>query len=504
MSAAPVYDVAIVGSGPTGGYAAKVLAEAGLNVIVLDAGRPRAENRARLAVDTMRRRLGYRIEHDPAAIRRQPVQSACYAWPMHPHAFVDDLDNPYTTEPRQPFVWLRSRHVGGRMIVRRHGLQFYRFSERDFTAGDLDGASPSWPISYADLVPYYARLERWMGIRGSVDRLPQLPDSVLARETDLNEGEQLLRAGLARTARDRCLIPGRTSASVFPLRDALATFRCTLRTNAVVSRILVDPRTANVSGVAYVHRVTKRVDEIHARVVVLCASSIESARLLLASATPQHPEGLANSSGAVGRYLMDHTHVTGIRGTMPLHRPVATPSWAYVPCFRNVAARHGAFLRGYGMQVFTMWRECAVTAFGEMLPHADNRVTIDRDRTDRWGVPIAHIACSHRENELAMVADQIDACTDLLESAGIEADRSGARLSHAGIACHEVGTARMGRDPRSSVLNQFCQSWDVRNLFVMDGSCFVTQAVQNPTLTMMAIAGRSCDYLIEACRRGEL
>jgi choline dehydrogenase-like flavoprotein len=499
-----IYDVVIVGSGPTGGYAAKLLSEAGLRVIVLDAGRPLLQSRALLACDALRRRLGYQIELDPAAVRRQPVQSSCYAWPLHPRAFVDDLDNPYTTEPGQPFVWIRSRHVGGRMIVRGHGLQFYRFSDLDFTAGDRDGASPSWPLSYSSLVPHYERLERWMRIRGTCDQLPQLPDSVLWRERRLNEAERLLLEGLTRTWRDRRLIPGRTAAPVIPVREATATVKCRLRTNAVVSRVLVDPRTANVSGIEFVDRLTRRTREVRARVVVLCASAIESARLLLASATPQHPEGLANSSGAVGRYLMDHTHLTGMRGVLPLVRPVALASWAYVPRFRNLGARHPSFVRGYGMQVFTMWRECAVTSFGEMLPHPDNRVTLDRDRTDRWGVPIAHVACAHRENELAMAPDQINACAELLRAARIEAARVSPTLSPAGLACHEVGTARMGRDPRTSVLNEFCQSWDATRLFVMDGSCFVSQGAQNPTLTMMAIAARSCDYLIDACRRREL
>jgi choline dehydrogenase-like flavoprotein len=504
VSAPAAADVVVVGSGPTGGYAAKLLSEAGLRVLVLDAGRPQVLNRALLVRDTLRRRLGYQIELDPAALRRQPVQSSCYAWPLHPHAFVDDIDNPYTTEPGQPFVWIRSRHVGGRMIVRRHGLQFYRFSDLDFKAGARDGASPSWPLSYSDLVPYYERLERWMGIHGTCNQLPQLPDSVLRSESRLNDGERLLLAGMERTWRNRHLIPGRTSPSVVPVRDALASSRCRLRTNAVVSRLLVDSRTANVNGVAFVDRVTRRTHEVRARVVVLCASAIESARLLLASATPQHPDGVANSSGAVGRYLMDHTHLTGIRGVMPLARPVASASWAYVPCFRNVCSRSSPFVRGYGIQVFTMWRECAVTSFGEMLPHPDNRVTLNRERTDRWGVPVARIACAHRENEIAMVPDQIDACEALLRAAQIEPARTPPLLSPAGTACHEVGTARMGSDSRTSVLNEFCQSWDAKSLFVMDGSCFVTQGVQNPTLTMMAIAARSCDYLLEACRRREL
>src|ERR1700687_661360 len=222
-----VHDVIVVGSGPTGGYAVKALGEAGMRVLVLDAGRTRRSSQALFVYDSIRRRLGYRIEEDPAAVRRQPIQSSCYAWPQHPHAFVDDLDNPYTTEPGQRFAWIRSRQVGGRMMVRGHGLQFYRFSDLDFKGGQRDGASPSWPISYADLAPYYERIERWMALRGSADALAHLPDSVLAGEVPLNAGERLLHTAIADTWKDRRVIPGRTASPPFPIADALPTGRWT-------------------------------------------------------------------------------------------------------------------------------------------------------------------------------------------------------------------------------------------------------------------------------------
>jgi choline dehydrogenase-like flavoprotein len=503
ISVRQLYDAVIVGSGPTGGYAAKRLSAAGMRVAVLDAGPGRRQSSVVLLKDRMRRWLGYRIEEDPAAVRRQPVQSSCYAWPEHPHAFVDDVDNPYVSEPDRPFVWLRSRHLGGRMVVRQHGLQFYRFSDLDFKAGERDGASPSWPLEYADLAPYYDQVERWMRLRGAPDALAWLPDSVLAERRDLNSGERLLAAA-ARVQNESTLIAGRTANRPMPILEALTTRTCTLRAGAIASRVLVDTTTAQVSGVAFVDRWTRRAHEIKARIVILCASSIETARLLLASATPQHPQGLANSSGALGRYLMDHAHLTGWHATMPLTEPIPSPSWAYITRFRPETRANGPFVRGYGIQVFTMWRECALTAFGEMLPHPDNRVTLDPDRTDRWGIPIVRISCGHRDNELAMARDQAETCRELLEAAGFETTRINDRLSTPGLASHEVGTARMGVDPATSVLNGFCQSWDIKNLFVMDGSCFVTQAAQNPTLTMLALTARSCDYLIDAYRRGDL
>ncbi len=499
------YDAVIVGSGPTGGYAAKALTEAGMRVAVLDAGPSARQSNLTLKYDELQRKWGYRIEEDPAAVRRQKVQSSCYAWVTHPHAFVNDEENPYSTDGG-PFLWIRCRRVGGRMGVRRHALQFYRFSEQDFEAGDRDGASAAWPLSYADLVPYYRRIERWMRIRGTADQLAQLPDSELAGDVPYTPAERLLKTTIERRWKDWRLIPGRTAPPPMPIADALATGRCTLRADAVVTRVTVDVDSARADGVVFVDRVTRRQRELKARIVVLCASSIETARLLLASATRQHPDGLANSSGAVGRYLMDHTVLERVSGQMPLAdadlRP--EPSWSYVPRFRNVTEADGRFVRGYGAQIFTWGRLCGITVFGEMLPYADNRVTLDPGKTDRWGVPVARISCTHRDNERAMACDEVEVCREILDAAKMDAPYVKTDLSRPGLAIHEVGTARMGDDPTTSVLNSFCQSWDVKNLFVMDGSCFVTQAVQNPTLTMLALAARSCDYLIDSRKRGEL
>ena len=499
------HDVVVIGSGPTGGFAAKALSEAGLNVLVLEARRGALESRAITARDRISRGLGYRIEHDPSAIRRQRMQSSCYAWPTDPHAFVDDEENPCATEAGQPFAWIRCRRIGGRMTVKRHGLQFYRFSDLDFKAGERDGASDSWPICAADLEPYYEQIERWMGIRGTVDRLPQLPDSVLAVETAPQPALSMLDTAIRSQWTDRRAIMCRTARPPMPILDALRTSNCTLQPNAVVSQIVADPRTGRASAVRYIDRRTHREREVRANVVVLCASSIESARLMLASATAQHPAGLGNSSGLLGRYLMDHVHLGGINADMPVgHNEQRPAGWGYIPQFRNVHTRQNDFARGYGVQVFTEGSQCAFTVFGEMLPARENRVTLDPDITDTWGVPVARIACARSENDVAMMRDAAAESCAMLTAAAFKVWRFNTHASPPGLASHEVGTARMSSNAREGVLNPFCQSWDVKNLFVMDGSCFVTQGAQNQTLTMLALAARSCDYLIDRLKHGGL
>jgi choline dehydrogenase-like flavoprotein len=311
---------------------------------------------------------------------------------------------------------------------------------------------------------------------------------------------------LRRRWKDRRVIPGRTAAPPMPILDALRTRHCQLRANAIVTGIETDAGTGRVSKVRFVDRWTGHTHEVSAKTVVLCASAIESARLLLVSASREHPAGLGNSSGLVGRYLTDHTHVTGINADMPVRvtDDPDTISWGYIPQFRNVRRRAERFVRGYGVQVFTSENQCGLTVFGEMLPNPDNRVTLDPVRTDRWGVPLARLDCAHGDNEVAMMRDAVEQCQEMLDAAGFTIWRMNTEASLPGLASHEVGTARMGDSPGTSVLNSFCQSWDVPNLFVMDGAAFVNQGVQNPTLTMMALAARACDYMIESMRTGRL
>jgi choline dehydrogenase-like flavoprotein len=282
---------------------------------------------------------------------------------------------------------------------------------------------------------------------------------------------------------------------------------------------MVDTR-GNAAGVAYVDRTTFRSHEAHARAVVLCASTIESTRLLLNSASRHHPRGLANSSGLVGCYLMDHVQM-GIAGhTVACDDETHNPNGIYVPQFRNTLSRESRFVRGYGIQggvpraaparsfrsglrasqrnVRPFW----MTAFGEMLPVRENRITVRPDRKDAWGVPVPHIECRHGENEIEMAHDAAATLREMASAAEFEVTHESSTLDKPGLAVHEVGTARMGSDPKSSVLNGLNQSWDVANLFVTDGSSFVSQGFQNPTLTMMALTGRACDFLARELHKG--
>ena len=477
-------DVIVVGAGAAGSWAAKELAERGLEVTVLDAGPLVAAP-------------------DGTGLRRRPVQSHCYACTeADAHLFVDDLDNPYEVAPGTSFRWIRARQVGGRMHT--WGRTSPRMEDDEFKAASADGVGADWPLAAADLAPAYARVEEFLDVR----QVPQI-----AAERALQEAiEARWPTRRVEASQSACREPLR------PLQAALATGRVTLLADTIAARLPVERGGERVSGVEVVDRRSGARGELRARAVVLCASALESTRLLLNSAGGDHPNGLANSSGALGRHLMDHTYGINFEGLAPARRAGAEEEagdGGILPGFRNVTEPIADFRRSYEVEFGVLpgtgrrsrlRREVRdsfwIAAFGEMLPDPENRVEVDPDRTDAWGIPTLLVTARHSDNERAMARDQIATLREMCAAAGFEITGGEAALAPVGMASHEMGTARMGADPATSVLNSWNQSWDVPNLFVTDAASFTSNGRRNPTLTIMALTVRACAHLADQLEDG--
>ncbi|MGH9534045.1 MAG: GMC oxidoreductase [Terriglobales bacterium] len=555
------YDVIVVGSGASGGWACKRLAEAGLKVALVDAGRPQAD--ANFSEHKPAYELPYRNQALYLLEKTQPVQMQCYACDEFSHNwYCNDLDEPYTTDTDMPFSWQgRVRMVGGRTNC--WGRVSLRLSHYDLKAASYDGYGVDWPLDYPDLAPYYDIVEEYVGITGMLEGLPQLPDGKFQPPMGLSCAEMQFRtqvkekldrtmtlarcANLTRGINGRapchycgpchrgCVTHSYFNSSFTTVADALRTGRCTLIPNAMAYRVEMEKDRERANGVYYIDRVTREGHFIAARAVVLCAQAQESARILLNSHTPRHPNGLANSSGAVGRYFMDNVMGGGAAGEMdgvnekPTLSGPKRPADIYVVRFRNLpfapATRNDKFIRGYGYEggggvdynwsargfggyfkkaVFDPQVSIGFGGFGESLARWENHVSIDPDVVDTFGIPVLRFHVKYGENEFAMVKDMAEAMGEMLEAAGAKNIQTYARPTAPGWAIHEVGVARMGNDPKTSVLNQFEQSHDVPNLFVMDGSAFPSSGCQNVTLTIMALCVRSCDYLAQQMKRGEI
>ena len=559
----PEYDAIVVGSGMTGGWAAKELTELGLRTLVLDAGRPIVPNKD-YREHTPPWQMPFRGLGDRQTVaRRQAVQRNSVTFDEMSHQFwVDDVDNPYSTPANKAFHWFRARQVGGKSII--WGRQVYRWSDLDFEANLRDGIGVDWPIRYADIAPWYDLVDRFIGVSGQAEGLAHLPDGPFLPPMAMNCVESHVRDRMAsKFGRDRVLTMGRVAIlterhngraachycgpchrgcvtrSYFSsvnatLPAAEATGRLTLLPYSIARHLVYDEQANRVTGVLVVDARTRETREYTARVVFLCASALESARILLNSATSRHPDGLANSSGQVGRNIMDHIKWGGASGTFDGWSDRQTigerPNGVYVPRFRNVTARHPDFTRGYGFQggagragweakarapgIGLAFKEgltrpgpwtMSFGGFGEMLPNPANRATLHPTLVDAWGIPTLHIEAAWSDNELAIHRDMNVTAAELLEAAGAKDIRPDARgPSTPGNTNHEMGTARMGRDPKTSVLNGWNQTWDVPNVFVTDGACMASSGNQNPSLTYMALTARACHYAVDAMKRGDL
>ena len=554
----PEFDVIVVGSGASGGWACKRLAEAGLKVALLEAGKPQSDSS--FTEHKPEFELKFRNHTREIFRKTRPIQSRFACTEYNADWFINDFDEPYTTPKDQPFWWMgRLRVTGGRTNV--WGRVSLRFSDLDLKAASRDGYGEDWPLSYKDLEPYYDLVEKYVGITGMREGLEHLPDGQFQPPMPLTCQETLFRervkeklgrtVTLARSANltkpqngrgpchycgpcERgCMTHSYFNSAFTTVPDALRTGNCTLISNAMVHRVLTDENANRATGVLYVDRNTRQIRELHARAVVLCAQTQESTRILLNSKTSRYTNGLANSSGVLGHYLTAHVRSGGGSGELPSFGQTPTrggpvkPVGIYVPRFRNLPgqAQAKSFLRAYGYEgesdVEFSWEapgfgeaykkalreprpKLDLTGFGEVLPRWENRVEIDPEVKDIYGIPVLRIFMADGENERAMIKDMGDSAGEMLEAARAKDIETYANPSAPRWALHEAGTVRMGNDPKKSVLNQFQQCHDIRNLFVMDASGFTSNPCQNPTLTIMTLCVRSCDFLMDKMKRGEI
>lgn len=533
------FDAIVVGSGATGGWAAKKLTEAGMKVALLEAG-PKITP-AEFTEHKQSWQLPY-LGMSPKIIQDRPIQGKCYACTEYNYKwFVNDVENPYTQDKDKPYNWIRMRVLGGRSLS--WGRQSYRMGDVDFKAASRDGYDTDWPISYADLVPYYEEVEKYVGISGMAEGLDQLPDSIFQPPMEMTCGESLLRKSvkdkfnrtvtIGRTAiltkalngRQACHYCGPCergcstysyfSSPFTTVADAQKTGRLSLITDAVASHLVM--KDGKAAGVAYIDRLSRQPREVRAKIVILCASTLESTRLMLNS-------GVANSSGVLGKHLMDHIYQGGASGLMPMveGKPWAgmprRPNGIYIPRFRNIKEKEtNGFIRGYGYQggsspafsfgapgfgakykdsVRDGFWNIGITLWGECLARKENYAEIDKNRVDAWGIPVLKISADWSDNEKKIWHDGREQAVEMLKAAGATNVNMTGQFSVPGFCIHETGTARMGNDPKASVLNKYCQSHDVENLFVTDGAAWVSSGCQNPTLTMMALTVRTCDYIM--------
>src|SRR5487761_2002430 len=569
------YDAIVVGSGAAGGMAAYALTSHGMKVLLLEAGaklpieqelksmqwpynHPRRGEMP--SSDHALTRNEYTIRKPPYAkgSRYQHVFSYVQGWGGSDYSkniVVDERDHPYTGTN---YAWVRARTFGGKTTI--WGRLALRMSDLDFKAASRDGYGEDWPISYADIAPYYDRVDTYLGISGIKEHLPHLPDSIFQRPNKLMAGEMMFRQSLER--RERLITPYRAGVTTDGLKHNQYRSKCfgrgacnrraggcdihaafdsptgliypawdtgnlTVRTNATVHEITMSGGKA--TGVSFIDTVTKKSYQAKAKAVILGASTLESTRLLLLSK-------IANSSGHVGHNFCEHVMGPGVTGLVkelvgkPLTLTDGRPGGFYMPRFRNLSDKRSDFIRGYGFEGesgATMFPDHAESTpgfgkaykkairdyagafismggFGEVLPRYDNYVEIDPQMKDAWGVPVLRFHITFGDNEKKMVADMNASAKEMFEDAGFEIIGSDREMLTPGWSIHELGTSRMGKNPKTSVLNQFQQSHDVKNLFVVDGSSHVSASCQNPTWTIMALAWRSCDYLADQLKKGEV
>jgi choline dehydrogenase-like flavoprotein len=514
------FDAIVIGAGAAGGLAAERLTQAGLKVLVLDAGfRPSFFHSPfrRFVAEAVSRAANPNflpfmppslLQKGRWALRkagrvRQGIQTQCYAWERRPDAFVDDLDCPYTTPPDRPFLWIRARALQGRVGIPGHGRLYFRLGHDDFAPPD--GLSPVWPFALNEMDPWYSDVEKRLGIAGAQDGLPWLPDSEIKHALTPTAAEAALMGQVkARWPQFRPVL-GRYAPPANTLVGAAHTGRLTLRQGAIARE--VDVKNGKVTGVQWFDQASHSIRKAQAPLVFLCASALESTRILMLSQDAATERAIGSQSDALGHYLMDHIilHAEGSGAALPGEATVKMEDGRCVYLPRFDARDDGAPQpgRGFGVQIYQVdmgqsRSYFGAAAFSEMLPRHENRVTLNRQQLDRWGIPILHIDCSHGTQDLARIADETKALRALADAAGIALSRIDERASPPGHAVHECGTARMGNDPATSVLDPHNQCWDAAGLYVTDSASFPSQGSQNPTLTVMALTARACAHALQS------
>ena len=556
------YDAIVVGSGISGGWAAKELTERGLKVLMLERGRNiehitdyvNAEKEAwdypHRGSATVEMKANY-----PVLKRDYPLNEQTYGM------WANEQENPYNEAKR--FDWFRAYQLGGRSLL--WGRQSYRFSDIDFNANAKEGVAVDWPIRYADIAPWYDHVERFAGISGSVEGLEQLPDGQFLPPIPLNIVEKDVAARIQKAFggkrhlinsrcanitepkpeqnrvncqyRNKCWLGcpygGYFSTQSATLPVAMATGNLTVRPFSIVRQVIYDKDTKRAKGVEVIDAETNQTYEYTAKVIFLNASTFNSTWVLMNSANDVWEGGLGSSSGELGHNVMDHHFRVGAEGTVEGYEDKyyfgRRPAGFYVPRFRNIGDDSRDYLRGFGYQGSASrqgWQRdvaelnigtdlkaalstpgdwtIGMTGFGEMLPYHDNTIALDRTKTDKWGNPVLTISVDLRDNEMKMRQDMTQDAVEIFEAAGVKDVKPVVKDYAPGMGIHEMGTARMGRDAKTSVLNMHNQVWDAPNVYVTDGSCMTSSACVNPSLTYMALTARAAEHAVNALKSGDL
>ncbi|KGE16184.1 GMC oxidoreductase [Sphingobacterium deserti] len=554
------YDAIVVGSGISGGWAAKELCEKGLKVLLLERGGPYDHVKDYKTATKDPWEIPHRGRTTSEQKKKYPVIHRSWAaQEVVMDAWANEEDNPYTEV--KPFIWWRSYRMGGRSIL--WGRQSYRLSQMDFEANEKDGVAVPWPINYADMAPWYDYVEKFAGISGSNENLPQLPDGQFLPPMELNCVEKDMAERIRKEYESkRHLIIGRTANLTKPIEGrvncqyrnrcwegcpfgayfstqsstlpaAQKTGNLTIRPYSIVTKVLYDKNSKKALGVEILDAEDNQTYEIKSKIVFLCASALNSTWILFNSATDVWPDGLGSSSGELGHNVMDHHYNIGAGGIIEGYEDKYTygrrANGFYIPRFVNLGSDKRDYLRGFGYQggagregwsrsvaelslggtfkdALTepgVW-SVGAQGFGEILPYHENKISLDKTKKDKWGLPILSMDAEIKENEWKMRKDMQSELKEMLEKSGVK-NIGGWDGGHAiGHGIHEMGTARMGLSPKTSVLNKWNQVWDCLNVFVTDGACMTSSACQNPSLTYMALTARAADYAVSELKKNNI